>query len=232
MDKTFPSIEEALKDIPDGASIAVSGFFTAGTPVPLIKGLAQQGAKDLTIICLTMGPGNEVMNELVVNKQIKKAISDYPFYRSVSQGANSPFEAAVRAEEIDVEIYPLGTFVEKLRAGGAGIAGFYVRTGAGTVFERGKEKREFNGQDYILELALQPDYSFIYAHKADRMGNIVFRKTAMNLNPEIAQSAKITIAAVENIVETGELKPEEIDLPGIYVHRVVKVDRPHYFPSM
>ncbi len=231
MDKVYSNLDEAIADIPDGASIAIGGFFTAGTPVSLIQALAKQGAKNLTIICQQMGPGNEDINQLVLNKQVKKAISNYPFYRSVSQGANSAFEQAVRAGEIELEVYPMGTFIEKLRAGGAGIAGFYTPTGIGTTVETGKEKRLFGGQEYLLELALKPDYAFVHAYQGDRAGNLVCRKTARNYNPSMAAAARITIAAVENLVENG-LDPDKVHIPGIYVRRVVKVERRVYIPSI
>src|SRR4030042_202035 len=224
MDKTFPNVDAAVADIPDGASIAISGFFTAGTPIPLIQALARQGAKDLTIICMQMGPGNEDINQLVINKQVKKAICNYPFYRSATRGASSPAEQAVRAGKLQMEVYPMGTFIEKLRAAGAGIAAFYTPTGLGTVVEQGKEKRTFNGRDYLLETALKPDYAFVYAWRGDRIGNIVCRKTARNYNPEMAAAARITIASVEEMVETGGLDPAKGHIPGIYVQRVVKVD--------
>ncbi len=232
MNKVYPSVDEAVADIPNGASIAVGGFFTAGTPIPLIEALARQGAKDLTIICQQMGPGNEDISQLVVNKQIKKAICNYPFYRSASRGANTPFEQAVRAGEIEVEVYPMGTFVEKLRAGGAGLAGFYTPTGVGTAVALGKEKREFDGQECLLELAIKPDYAFVYAYQGDPMGNLVCRKTSRNYNPTFAAAARITIAAVEYLLEAGELEPDMIHVPSTYVQRVVKVDRPNYFPTI
>ncbi len=232
MDKVYASIDEAVADIPDGASIAVGGFFTAGTPVQLIQALAKQGAKNLTIICQQMGPGNEDITQLVVQGQVKKAICNYPFYRSASKGANSPFEKAVRASQIELQVYPMGTFIEKMRAGGAGIAGFYTPTGVGTIVERGKEKRTFNGRPYLLELALKPDYAFVYAWKGDRMGNISYRKTARNYNPEMAAAARITIASVEELVEPGELDPDKVHTPGIYVQRVVKVGRRKYKPGI
>lgn len=232
MDKVFPSVDEAVADIPDGASIAIAGFFTAGTPVPLIKALARQGAKDLTVICMQLGPGNEDINQLLANKQIKKAVCNYPFYRSASRGADSPAERAVRAGELEMEVYPMGTFIEKLRAAGAGIAAFYTPTGVGTVVEAGKEKRVFGDREYLLELALQPDYAFVYAYRGDRMGNLVCHMTARNYNPEMAAAARITIAAVESLVEPGELDGDAIHVPGIYVQRVVKVDRPKYFPTI
>jgi 3-oxoadipate CoA-transferase alpha subunit len=233
LDKVYDSVPEALADIPDGASVAIGGFFTAGTPVHLIQGLAEQGARDLTLICQQMGPGSEVINQLILNGQVRKAICNYPFYRSASKGANTPFEQAVRAGLIELEVYPMGTFVEKLRAGGAGIAGFYTPTGAGTVVEIGKEKKIFDGREYLLELALKPDYAFIYAHKGDRAGNLVYRKTARNYNPEMAMAARITIASVENLVEPGELNPDCVHTPGIYVQRIVKVERPSpYYPTI
>ena len=232
MDKVYPSVDEAVADIPDGASIAIAGFFTAGTPIPLIQALARQGAKDLTIICMQMGPGNEDINQLVINKQVKKAICNYPFYRSASRGANSPVEQAVRAGELEMEVYPMGTFIEKLRAAGAGIAAFYTPTGVGTVVETGKEKRVFGDRECLLELALKPDYAFVYAYKGDRMGNLICHKTARNYNPEMAAAGRITIAAVENLVEPGELDADMVHVPGVYVQRVVKVDRPNYFPTI
>jgi 3-oxoacid CoA-transferase A subunit len=232
LDKVYPSVDEAVADIPDGASIAIGGFFTAGTPIPLIQALSRQGAKDLTIICMQMGPGNEDINQLVANKQVKKAICNYPFYRSASRGADSPVEQAVRAGELEMEVYPMGTFIEKLRAAGAGIAAFYTPTGAGTVVDEGKEKRVFDDQEYLLELALKPDYAFVYAYRGDSMGNLVCHKTARNYNPEMAASARVAIAAVENIVETGKIDPDTAHVPGIYIQRVVKVERPKYFPTI
>jgi 3-oxoacid CoA-transferase subunit A len=232
LDKVYSSTDEAVADIPDGASVAIGGFFTAGTPISLIQALVTQGAKDLTIICQQMGPGNEEISQLVIDKKIKKAICNYPFHRSATRGANSPFEQAVRAGEIEVEVYPMGTFIEKLRAAGAGIAAFYTPTGVGTVVEAGKEKGVFDGREYLLEVALKPDYAFVYAYKGDRMGNLICHKTARNYNPEMAAAAKITIAAVENLVEVGKLEPDMVHVPGIYVQRVVKVERPQYFPTI
>ncbi len=232
MDKVYPSLDDAVAGIPDGASIAISGFFTAGTPVPLIQALARLGPRDLTIICMQMGPGNEDINQLVANKQIRKAVCNYPFYRSVSRGTSSAFEEAVRAGEIELEVYPMGTFAEKLRAAAAGIAAFYTPTGVGTVVERGKEKRRFGERDYLLETALKPDYAFVYAYQADRLGNLVCRKTARNYNPEMAAAARTTIAAAENVVEVGKLDPDKVHVPGIYVQRVVRIERPNYVPSI
>lgn len=232
MNKVISSIDEAVADIPDGASIAIGGFFTAGTPVDLIQALARQGARNLTLICQSMGPGNEEAVQLVVQGQVRKAICNYPFYRSATRGANSPFEQAVRAGQIELEVYPMGTFIEKLRAGAAGLAGFYTPTGVGTVVERGKEKKSFNGHDYLLELATKPDYAFVHAWRGDSVGNLTYRKTARNYNPEMAAAGRITIAAVEELVEPGELDPDRVHTPGIYVQRVVKVQRRNYIPSI
>jgi 3-oxoacid CoA-transferase subunit A len=232
VDKEYPSADAAVADIPDGASIAIAGFFTAGTPVQLIQALARKGARNLSLICQSMGPGNEDVTPLVEQGQIRKAICNYPFYRSATRGANSPFEKAVRAGSIELEVYPMGTFIEKLRAGAAGLAGFYTPTGVGTVVERGKEKKSFNGRDYLLEMAVKPDYAFVYAWRGDRVGNLTCRKTARNYTPEMAAAGMVTIAAVEELVEPGGLDPDKIHVPGIYVQRVVKVDRRNYIPSI
>ncbi len=224
MDKEYPDINKAIEDIFDGASIAFGGFFSCGNPVYLTTALAKRNLKDLTVIAMAMGIGNWELNELIKNKQIKKAICNYPFFRSVSR--RSMFEELLRAGEIECEVTPMGTFIERLRAGGAGIPAFYTPTGVGTLIAENKEMRIFDGKEYILEKALKPDFAFIHAYKADRMGNIIFRKTARNYNPEMAKAARITIAEVENLVEPGELDPDMIHLPGIYVQRMIKVDRP------
>ncbi len=232
MDKAFTSIDEAVADIPDGASIVIGGFFTAGTPYQLIRALARHKAKNLTIMVQSFGPGNEDISQLVLQGQVKKAICNYPFYRSATRGARSAFERAVRSGKVEVEVYPMGTFIEKLRAGGAGLAAFYTPTGVGTVAERGKEKRTFNGRDYLLELAFRPDYALVHAGYGDRMGNLICRKTARNYTPDMAAAARITIASVEELVEPGELDPDKIHVPGIYVQRVVEVERLHYIPTI
>lgn len=232
MDKTYTSVDEAVADIPDGASVAIGGFFTAGMPFQLVQALIKHKARDLTIIIQAFGPGNEDMNRLVEQGKLKKAICNYPFYRSASRGAKSPFEQAMRDGKVEVEVYPMGTFIEKLRAAGAGLAGFYTPTGVGTVVERDKEKRTFNGKEYLLELALKPDYALIHAWSGDSMGNLVCRKTARNYTPEMAAAARITIATVEELVEPGALDPDMVHIPGVYVQRVIKVDRLNYIPSI
>jgi len=179
-----------------------------------------------------MGPGNEDVNQLVLNEQVKRAICNYPFYRSLSRGDDNPFEQAVHAGKIELEVYPMGTFIEKLRAGGAGIAAFYTTAGVGTIVENGKEKRTFEQREYLLELALKPDYALVYAHQGDRLGNLICHKTARNYNPEMAKAAKTTIAAVENLLEVGMLNPDMVHIPGIYVQRVVAVERSSYLPTI
>ncbi|MDD5398026.1 MAG: 3-oxoacid CoA-transferase subunit A [Dehalococcoidia bacterium] len=228
MDKTYASPEEAIADIPNGATIAFGSFFTAGKPTALTKALAKKGVKDLTVVVQQVGTGNEEMLELVTNGQIKKAICNYPFPRSASKGAQHPFEQAVRGGKIKLEIYPIGTFVEKLRCAGAGIPGFYTPTGVGTVVAEGKEVRVFNGAECLLELALPVDFAFVHAWKGDREGNLVYRFTAQNYNNAMAMAGKVTIAEVETLVEAGELDPNFIHTPGIFVKRVVETGRPEF----
>jgi 3-oxoacid CoA-transferase subunit A len=224
MDKVFPSIEEALADVPDGATVGFTGFFTCGNPIYLTRGLAKQGAKNLTIVVMQLGVGNEEINDLLKNGQVKRAICNYPFFRSVSR--KSLFEKLMQEGKVECELYPMGTFAEKLRAAGAGIPAFYTPTGAGTLIAEGKEIKVFNGKECLLEKALPLDYGLIHAWKADRTGNCVFRKTARNYNPDVARAARITIVEAENVVEPGEIDPDLVHLPGIYVKRVVQVDRP------
>ena len=228
MDKVYPSPEAAIEDIPDGAVIAFGSFFTAGKPTALTRALAKKGIKNLTVVAQQVGTGNEEMLELVTNGQIKKAICNYPFPRSASKGAQHPFEQAVRKGEIDLEIYPIGTFVEKLRCAGAGIPAFYTAAGVGTVVAEGKEVRVFKGVEYLLELALPVDFAFVHAWKGDHEGNLVYRFTAQNYNNAMAMAGKVTIAEVETLVETGELDPNFIHTPGIFVKRVVETGKPEF----
>ena len=225
MDKIIPSVDEAIADIPDGASISISGFFTAGGTIGLVEALSRQGAKNLTLVAQSVGIGNWEVNRLLENHQVSKVICNYPFYRSASKV--SLFEQQLRNGEVECEVYPMGTFVEKLRAGGAGIAGFYTPTGAGTSIAKGKESRIFDGREYLLELALKTDYAFVHAYQADNYGNLIHRKTSRNYNPEMAMAATIAIAEAENIVGTGELDPDRVHTPGIFVQRVVHVERPN-----
>ncbi|MFC1860776.1 CoA transferase subunit A [Chloroflexota bacterium] len=232
MDKVYPNPETAIEDISDGAVIAFSGFFSAGSPVTLTKALAAKGTKDLTIVVQQVGLGNVEILDLVLNGQVKKAICNYPFPRSVSKGANHPFEQAVRRGEIDVEVYPMGTWVEKLRCAGAGIPAFYTPTGVGTVVAEGKEVRVFNGKEALLETALPVDFAFIHAHEGDHEGNLIYRFTAHNFNNAMAMAAKVTIAEVEFLVDTGKLNPNFIHTPSIFIQRMVQVGRIEITPGI
>lgn len=228
MNKVITSIDEAIVDVGDGATIAIAGFFVAGVPVALLRALIARGTRDLTLAggCGPLVGSSEELDALVANRQIKKVIDSYPFYRSATKGRASLFEQAVRAGQIEVEVYPMGTLAEKYRAAAAGLPAFYTPVGVGTVAAEGREVRVFDGQEAVLETALKPDFAFVHAYVGDTEGNLIYRKTAMNFNPVMAAAARVTIAEVENLVEVGELDPGHIMTPGIYVQRVVKVERP------
>ncbi len=241
MDKSVDSIESALAGITDGASIAIPGFFACGVPRALLAGLVKSGVRDLTLTC-GCGPmvgASDIMAELVKNGQVKKVIDSYGLFRSASKGMQDPFEKAVRDGEIELEVFPMGTLAEKYRAAGAGIPAFYTPTGVGSVVEKAsvssietnrtkKEARIINGQKFVLEYALKPDFAFVHALIGDREGNLRYAKTARNFNHVMATAANITIAEVENLVEPGELVPDNIQTPGVYIKRVVQVPRPSF----
>ncbi len=213
--KVYPSASDALEDIvQDGQQIAVGGFGLCGIPEALISALEETGVKDLTCISNNAGVDDFGLGKLLATRQIKKMISSYV-------GENKEFERQYLSGELEVELTPQGTLAEKLRAGGAGIPAFFTQTGVGTLIAEGKEEREFNGKTYIMEESLTADISLVKAYKADKAGNLVFRKTAQNFNPVCAMAGKITVAEVEQIVEIGELDPDAIHLPGIYVNRIV-----------
>ncbi|MGN5536459.1 CoA transferase subunit A [Alcaligenes sp. Lyrl_28] len=215
MNKVYPSAKEALQGVvADGQTVAVGGFGLCGIPEALIAALRDSEVKDLTCISNNAGVDGFGLGQLLETRQIRKMISSYV-------GENKEFERQYLAGELELEFTPQGTLAEKLRAGGAGIPAFFTATGVGTVVAEGKEIREFNGQQYVMEEALVPDVSLVKAYKADRSGNLVFRKTARNFNPNVAMAGKITIVEVEEIVETGSLDPDDVHLPGIYVHRIV-----------
>jgi 3-oxoacid CoA-transferase subunit A len=215
MNKVYASARDALLDIvSDGQTIAVGGFGLCGIPEALIEALRESGASQLTCISNNAGIDNVGLGKLLQTRQIKKMIASYV-------GENKEFERQYLAGELEVEFTPQGTLAEKLRAGGAGIPAFFTATGVGTLIAEGKEVREFDGQQYVLERALVPDLALVKAHVADKSGNLIFNKTARNFNPVAAMAGKITIVEVEKIVETGELDPDQIHLPGIYVHRIV-----------
>ena len=225
MNKVCASVDEAVAGIYDNATVAIGGFFTAGGSISLVEALSRHEVKGLTLVVQSVGIGNWEINRLLENHQVSKVICNYPFFRSASR--ISLFEQQYRNGEVECEIYPMGTFIEKLRAGGAGIAGFYTPTGAGTSIARGKESRVFDGKEYLLELALKTDFALIHAYKGDTTGNLIYRKTSRNYIPEMAMAADVTIAEVENLVEPGEIDPDHIHTPNIFVQRIVKVDRPH-----
>jgi 3-oxoacid CoA-transferase subunit A len=215
MNKIFPSAAEALKGVvKDGQLLAVGGFGLCGIPEALIAALRDSAVKDLTVISNNAGVDGFGLGQLLETRQIKKMISSYV-------GENKEFERQYLAGELQLEFTPQGTLAEKLRAGGAGIPAFYTRTGVGTIVAEGKELREFDGHSYVMELALQPEVSLVKAWKADTSGNLVFRRTARNFNPAVAMAGKITVVEVEQLVEVGEIDPDAVHLPGIYVHRIV-----------
>jgi len=231
MDKLYPDIDAAIEDVFDGAVIAFGSFFSAGRPLELTKALARKGVKNLTVVVQQLGTGNEEMLELIIKGQVKKAICSYPFPRSASKGAEHAFEQAVRKGHIELEVYPIGTFVEKLRCAGAGIPAFYTPTGAGTVVAEGKEARVFNGVENLMETALPVDFAFVHAWKGDAEGNLVYRFTAQNYNNAMAMAGRVTIAEVETAVNVGQLDPNFIHTPGIFVKRVVETGRPELYET-
>jgi 3-oxoacid CoA-transferase subunit A len=214
MKPIFTSFEEAVKGIHDGATLMVGGFGLVGIPENLIKALVETGVKDLTVISNNCGVDDWGLGLLLKNKQIKKMIGSYV-------GENKEFERQVLSGELDVELTPQGTLAEKIRAGGAGIPAFYTPAGVGTPIAEGKETRIFNGKEYLLEEALTADYSLVRAKKGDKMGNLAYNKTARNFNPMIAAAGKVTIAEVEELYEAGELDPDHIHTPSIYVQKMI-----------
>ncbi len=215
MNKIYPSAAAALQGIvKNGQLMAVGGFGLCGIPEALIDALCASGVKDLTVISNNAGVDGFGLGKLLETRQITKMISSYV-------GENKEFERQFLSGELKLEFTPQGTLAEKLRAGGAGIPAFYVRTGVGTLIAEGKETREFDGHQYIMERALVPEVSLVKAWKADKSGNLIFRRTARNFNPAVAMAGKITVVEVEEIVETGTFDPDAVHLPGIYVHRIV-----------
>ncbi|BCZ17069.1 Succinyl-CoA:3-ketoacid coenzyme A transferase subunit A [Helicobacter sp. NHP19-003] len=215
VEKVVKSIQEAVSGVQDGMTLMFGGFGLCGIPENAILALSQSGVKDITCISNNPGVDDFGLGLLVKNKQIKKMIASYV-------GENAAFEQQFLAGEIEVEFNPQGTLAERIRAGGAGIPGFYTPTGVGTIIAEGKEHREFGGRTYILETALKADYAFIKAQKADTYGNLVFNKTAMNFNPMMAKAARVTVVEVEEIVELGALDPNFIHVPGVFVDRIFK----------
>lgn len=213
VNKVVKDAYEAVKDIGDGAVLALGGFGLCGIPENCISALVEKGVKDLTCISNNAGVDDYGIGLLLQKRQVKKMISSYV-------GENKLFESLVLSGELQVELTPQGTLAEKLRAAGAGIPAFFTPTGVGTVVADGKDVREFDGRKYILERSLRADFSLVKAWKGDSMGNLVFRKTARNFNPVVAVAGKITIAEVEEWVPVGAIDPDSVHLPGIYVKRI------------
>ncbi len=215
LDKLYGSASEALHGVlKDGQTLAVGGFGLCGIPEALIASLRDSGAQQLTVISNNAGVDGFGLGMLLATRQIRKMISSYV-------GENKEFERQYLAGELELEFNPQGTLAERLRAGGAGIPAFYTRTGYGTIVAQGKETREFDGQHYVMETALKADVSLVKAWKADRAGNLVFRKTARNFNPAVAMAGAVCVVEAEIIVEVGEIEPDAVHLPGIYVDRLV-----------
>lgn len=214
MKTILTSFDEAVRDIEDGATIMVGGFGLVGIPENLILALAEKGTTRLTVISNNCGIDDWGLGLLLRNKQIKKMISSYV-------GENKEFERQVLSGELEVELLPQGTLAEKIRAGGAGIPAFYTPAGVGTPLSEGREIRRFQGKDYMLEESLTADFSLIRAARADRLGNLTYNKTAQNFNPIMAMAGKVTIAEVEEINEIGEMMPETVHTPGIYVQKMI-----------
>ena len=215
MNRVFPNADAAVADVADGATILVGGFGLCGIPENLIDAVRRKGVKDLTVISNNAGVNEFGLGRLLETRQIKKVIGTYV-------GENKVLEDLALRKEIELQLIPQGTFAERIRAGGAGIAGFYTPTGVGTIVAEGKEVRDFDGRPYLLERGLTADFAFVRAWKGDRWGNLIYRKTARNFNPVMATAAKVTIAEVEELVELGALDPNCIATPGVYVKRIIQ----------
>ena len=216
MNKLVSSADEAIHDITDGATILVGGFGLCGIPETLIEALVRKGVKNLTTISNNAGVDQFGLGKLLMTGQIKKHIGSYV-------GENKLFESLVLSGKLELELNPQGTLAERIRAAGAGIPAFFTPTGVGTVIAEGKEVRDFDGRPYVMERALKADFALVHAWKADRWGNLVFRKTARNFNPMMATAAKVTIVEVEHLVEPGQIDPDQVHVPSIYVKRILLV---------
>jgi len=218
INKVVASADEAIRDVQDGMTLVVGGFGLCGIPENLIAALVRRSVKGLTCVSNNAGVDDWGLGLLLQTHQIRKMVSSYV-------GENSEFERQYLSGELEVEFVPQGTLAERMRAGGSGIPAFFTPAGYGTQVAEGKETREFDGKHYVMERGILGDFSFVAAWKADRMGNLVFRKTARNFNPMAATAGKICIAEVEELVEVGELDPDQIHTPGVFVHRVVVAPR-------
>jgi 3-oxoacid CoA-transferase subunit A len=213
MNKVVANADEAIRDLQDGAVIMSGGFGLCGNPENLIKAIHRKGVKNLTIISNNCGTTEKGLGMLLQTRQVRKMISSYV-------GENKEFERQFLAGELEVELNPQGTLAERIRAGGAGLGGFFTPTGAGTQIAQGKESRMIEGREMIFEKPLKADYAIVRAWKGDRWGNLVFRKTARNFSPMMCTAARITVAEVEHLVEVGELDPDQVHVPSVYVNRI------------
>ncbi len=220
VNKRVGTAGEAVADIPDGATVMIGGFGVAGQPVELIDALLEHGAKDLVVVNNNAGNGTTGLAALIAAGQVRKMVCSFP-----RQKDSQIFDERYRAGEIELEIVPQGNLAERIRAAGAGIGAFFTPTGFGTMLAEGKETREIDGRNYVLEYPIKADFALIKALKADRWGNLVYRKTARNFGPIMASAATTTIAQVDSVVELGELDPEAVVTPGIYVDRVLELPR-------
>jgi 3-oxoacid CoA-transferase subunit A len=218
MKKVVANADEAVRDIPDGATVMVGGFGLCGIPENLIRALVRSGVKNLTTISNNVGVDGQGMGLLLAAGQIRRHIGTYV-------GENKLLEQMVLEKKIDLQLVPQGTFSERIRAGGAGIAAFFTPTGFGTMVAEGKEVREFEGRAYVMERGLKADFALVKAWKGDTWGNLVYRKTARNFNPMMATAAKVTIAEVEHLVPVGEIEPDLVHTPGVYVKRIFQGEK-------
>ncbi len=215
MNKLVASADEAVRDIPDGATIMVGGFGLCGVPENLLRALVRKGVKNLTTISNNVGVDGFAMGWLLANGQIKRHIGSYV-------GENRLLEQMILEKKLDLQLIPQGTFSERIRAGGAGIPAFYTPAGVGTIVAENKELREFDGRPYVMEHWLKADFALVRAWQGDKWGNLIYRKTARNFNPMMATAGHITIAEVERLVEVGELAPDAVHTPSIYVKRILQ----------
>jgi len=218
--KEVATLRDAVADIGDGATVMISGFGTAGLPNELVGALLEQGATDLTVVNNNAGNGDSGLAALIAARRVRRIVCSFP-----RQADSHHFDRLYRAGEIELELVPQGNLAERIRAAGAGIGGFFTSTGYGTELARGKETREIDGRMFVLEAPLHADYAFIKAERGDRWGNLVYRMTARNFGPVMAMAAKTTIATVHEIVPLGALDPEAVVTPGIFVQRIVRIDR-------
>ena len=218
IEKVFPSADEAVRDVSDGATLVVGGFGLCGIPENLIAALVRRGVHGLTVVSNNCGVDDWGLGLLLRTRQIRKMVSSYV-------GENAEFERQFLSGELEVELVPQGTLAERMRAGGAGIPAFFTPTGVGTLVAEGKETRTIDGREYLLERGIVGDFSLVAAWKGDRLGNLVYRKAARNFNPMAATAGRISIAEVEELVEVGDLDPESVHTPGVFVNRVVVAPR-------